>query len=643
MCGITGIVDIQGRPINEELVRQMTALLKHRGPDEEGIYRNEACQSTSSTNGCSVALGNRRLKVIDLEGGGQPLCNEQETIWITFNGEIYNYRELREELISRGYRFRTKSDTEVIVYAYEEYGPDCVHKFRGMFAFALWDERQQRLMLARDRLGKKPLVYALTDRQLIFASELRAILQHPAIERVPDYEAIHHYLTFWSIPAPWTAFRGVRKLPPANYLLYDASGCVLNQYWQLDVVNKLRITREEAIEEITSLLDESVKLRLNSDVPLGIFLSGGVDSSAIVAIASEQGKLPIKTFSIGFDESEFNELPHARRVAEQFNTKHFERLVKPDAAAVLPRLIEYYGEPFADSSALPTYYLAQMARQHVTVALNGDGGDEIFGGYYRHAAMQLVEIYHGIPSWIRQVLIKPASQIWPEQLSVKYLGLNINPKRFLRMADLPRAKRWERWTRLFSEASKRFLYTQDMNQNTRGVNSVDQLRNLFASLESVDGADAGIAVDTMLNLPSDLLVKMDIATMAHGLEARSPFLDHHLVEFVAGLPGQMKVRGMKSKVLLKDILRRYFPREHLNRTKQGFTVPLAAWLRGSLKDWMTDILSSSQATNRGVFRSHRVQDLVDSHLAGTEDHAHKLWALIVLEIWFDRFIDQNVP
>ncbi|MCM8811738.1 MAG: asparagine synthase (glutamine-hydrolyzing) [Candidatus Omnitrophica bacterium] len=639
MCGIAGIVDAAGGPVDKTLLRRMTSALAHRGPDAEGYYFNPAARLGSGQGQISAAFGHRRLKVIDLDAGIQPMGSPDESLWIVFNGEIYNYKELREELIARGRSFRTKSDTEVILQAYEEQGPDCVTRFRGMFAFALWDQKRQRLMLARDRLGKKPLVYTHQNGRLIFSSQMDSLLQHPDLKSRLDAAAIHHYLTFMCVPAPRTAFEGIRKLPPAHYALYDGRQLQITRYWNLNFHTKRKIQLDEAVCETQRLLEESVRLRLRSDVPLGVLLSGGVDSSAVVSIASRLANRRIKTFSIGFEESQFNELPHAGVVARRFNTDHREQIVRPDASSVIPTLVRQFGEPFADSSALPTYYLAEMARREVTVVLNGDGGDEAFGGYYRQLAMRLADCYGDLPAWLRRGLLDPVLGSWPDRLA--FANGRMSPKRFFQGASRPRAERWVSWIGLFSEEEKRRLYTPFMRTQTGAEDSAELMRLSFRGLEELDGVDAALAVDTSFYLPNDLLVKMDICSMAHGLEARSPLLDQVLLEFTASLPGRMKVPGRTLKFLLKETQKEFLPADHLNRPKQGFAIPVAQWFRDPLRQWLEGILLSDTANLHAYIRKEGIKTLVDQHTSGMKDHGHRLWALLMLELWLQQFIDER--
>ena len=620
MCGIAGVMDSGGHPIDPQILLRMTQTIRHRGPDGDGFYSNPKAQGRPGP-GPSAALGHRRLKVIDLATGDQPISNEDGTVWVVFNGEIYNYPDLRAELIQHGHRFRTQSDTEVIVHAYEQFGTECVNRFWGMFSFALWDERRQRGLLARDRLGKKPLVYAESAGCLIFASEIQALRAHPAVRRDINPEAIHHYLTFGSVPFPLSGFQGIAKLPPAHVLIYENGCSRLQRYWQPDFSTKRRIHTRQACHELIDLLEDAVRIRLRSDVPLGVFLSGGMDSSTVVALASRLGQ-KVRTFSIGFEESPYNELPFARTVARQFSTEHHEEIVRPDAAAILPDLVRHYGEPFADSSALPSYYLAQFAKRSVTVVLNGDGGDEAFGGYVRHLAMRWADRFYGPLS--RMGIRTRMENAGPGQRTFQ---------RFLQGAALPRAQRWTRWTGLLTEEEKRALYLPDMNEQTRHLNSVQLLEEIFQPLQALDGVDAACAADSAFYLPNDLLVKMDIATMAHGLEARSPLLDHRIVELMASLPSRMKIRGFTLKYLLKMSQKKVLADAIVQRPKQGFAVPISGWFRGPWKDWLKETLCASDAKIRRFLQPQQVQKLVELHTAGQRDVGHSLWALVMLELW----------
>ena len=604
----------------------MNEAIHHRGPDENGYYFNDG-----------VGLAMRRLAIIDLKSGQQPIPNADRTAWIVFNGEIYNYRELRKQLEDLGHHFETNSDTEAIVHAYDQYGTDCPKHLRGMFAFAIWDTRTRSLFLARDRVGKKPLLYANINGQLIFGSEFSALVLHPDVSRDVDYEAIHHYLSFICVPAPLTAYRAIRKLEPGHWLLWQNGEIKTERYWQLDFNKKIRITEEEAGERTVDLLREAVKVRLMSEVPLGAFLSGGIDSSAVVALMAQESSEQVKTFSIGFEEQDFSELHHAKRVAEHVGADHHEFVVRPNAMEILPTLVEHYGEPFADSSAIPSYYVSRETRRYVTVALNGDGGDECFAGYERYAAMNIAQTYANLPGPLRDGVIANIVKALPSRTSKR------NPitkaQRFLAAASLPPVDRYLRWTTAFDETAKINLYSDEMRDVTGGWRTAGFIEPWFAKVNGAGIVDASMLADTMTYLPNDLLVKMDIASMSVSLEARSPFLDHHLMEFAASLPENLKLRGLKTKYLLKRMLKRFVPQENLARRKMGFGVPIGYWFRNSMQPMLREALLSERALNRGLFKPDAVRSLVEQHVTHKLDHSHRLWTLLMLELWFQRFID----
>ena len=626
MCGIVGLVRNNGKAIDEQLLSRMCDAIRHRGPDDDGFYVNGP-----------VGLGMRRLAIIDLKSGKQPIHNQDRSSWIVFNGEIYNYLELREKLEKLGHTFYTNSDTEAIVHAYDQYGADCPKHLRGMFAFAIWNETNQELFLARDRVGKKPLLYAQIEGDLVFGSEFSSLLLHPQISRDVNLEALDHYLSFMCIPAPMTAYRAIRKLEPGNWLRWRKGEVTTERYWKPDFSKKLKIDEQEAGEQTVEILRDSVRCRLMSEVPLGAFLSGGIDSSAVVALMSQESSERIKTFSIGFDEQDFSELHHARRVAEHVGADHHEFVVRPDAVEVLPLLVEHYGEPYADSSAVPTYYVARETRKHVTVALNGDGGDESFAGYERYAAMQLAERYRKLPSFLRESVIQevvarvPASELGRGRVKAF--------KRFVQAASLPKVDRYMRWMSTFNSDLKTSLYSDSFRQELRGNQPVDLLRPWFAHVNGSGIVDAALQADIMTYLPNDLLVKVDIATMAVSLEARSPFLDHHLIEFAASLPEKFKLRGLTTKYLLKKILRKLLPSENLSRRKMGFGVPIGHWFRGTMQPFLREVLLSERAVSRGLFKPEVVRSLIDQHARSERDHSHQLWTFLMLELWFQRFID----
>ena len=624
MCGIAGVADLTGRAIDRDLVPAMCEAIRHRGPDEGGV---EALPRSPAGRRSAAVLGSRRLSIIDVAGGHQPLANEDGTVWVVMNGEIYNFQELRRDLEARGHRFATHSDTEVLVHLYEDRGPAFVAALEGMFALALWDERADRLILARDRFGKKPLVYAESRGRIVFASELQGLMLDSTIDRTVDLEALDYYLTHLAIPAPLTIYRGIRKVPPAHLLRWDRSGAHVERYWDLRYGPKRDITEDEACERIRHLMREAVRKRLISEVPLGAFLSGGVDSSGVVAHMAQLMDQPVKTFSIGFEEEDYNELPHARRVAAAFGCDHHEFIVKARAAEVLPILARHYGEPFADSSAIPSYYLSRMTRQHVTVALNGDGGDETFAGYGWQRAAGMAERWQRVPRAVRLTMAGAARALTPRSASRRTFLARVD--RFLQGVDRTRPDRYRAWAGFYDEPLKNRLVLPEAR--VRSVPGI--LDRLFDTYAELDAVDAALAVDTLFYLPTDLLVKMDIATMANSLEARSPLLDHHLVEFVARLPSRMKTRGGKSKYLLKKTLAGLVPRENLTRPKRGFSVPLAEWIRGELRELVSDHLLGRRFGEHGIFDQRVIASMLDAHQHRTVDYSHHLYILLMYELW----------
>ena len=626
MCGIVGLVRNDGKPIDEGLLARMNEAIRHRGPDEDGFYVNG-----------SVGLAMRRLAIIDLKSGQQPIHNSDRTAWIVFNGEIYNYLELREKLEKLGHTFYTNSDTEAIVHAYDQYGSDCPKHLRGMFAFAIWDERTQELFLARDRVGKKPLLYAEVNGQLVFGSEFSAILLHPDVSKEIRPEAIDCYLSFMCVPAPLTAYRAIKKLEPGHSLRWRKGELKTERYWQPDFSKKLDISEEEAGERAIEILRDAVKVRLMSEVPLGAFLSGGIDSSAVVALMSQESSEKVKTFSIGFEEQDFSELQHAKRIAEHVGADHHEFIVRPDAVEILPMLVEHYGEPYADSSAVPTYYVARETRRHVTVALNGDGGDESFAGYERYIAMGLTEKYRKVPAFFRESLIKEAVNRIPTS-PIRKSTVN-SAKRLLEVVSKPRVNRYMHWMSVFNEGLKEPLYSEAFREQTDRAFAASFLDTWFKKANGNGPVDTLLLTDLMTYLPNDLLVKVDIATMAVSLEARSPFLDHHVIEFAASLPERLKLRRLTTKYLLKKVLRRLLPAENLDRRKMGFGVPIGHWFRGKMQPFLREVVLSDKALRRGFFKPEVVKQLVEQHTRSERDYSHQLWTLLMLELWFLRFID----
>lgn len=635
VCGICGILYFdRGRPVSEDLLSRMTTVLKHRGPDDSGVW----------TEG-HVGLGLARLAIIDLSPlGHQPMSNEDGSVWITFNGEIYNFPELRQELLEKGHSFRSRTDTETILHLWEEEGEHCVERLRGMFAFAIWDGRKEALFLARDRLGKKPLFYAPLRDRLLFGSEIKAILQDPEFPREPDLEAIHHYLAYQSVPAPYCAFRGIRKLAPGHCLLYQRGQGEPRQYWRLSYRNQRDLKGPHAAEdlqrEIVERLREAVRIRLMSDVPLGAFLSGGVDSSMVVALMAGLMDQPVKTFSIGFAQEKYNELPYARKVAERYGTDHHEFIVTPDAQAIFPELVWHYNEPFADSSAIPTYYVAKMAREYVTVVLSGDGGDEDFAGYQR---------YEHHPEYTRRRHL-PASIWWPVPRPVRaWRAFGAGRSRWgttlarLRALSPRKLTYYYRITQ-FNEIYQAELYTPEFRRRLGDCYTVDLMLDRLRQSDATEELDTLLGLDLGLYLPDTLMTKMDIASMAHGLEVRAPMLDHPFVEFVAGIPSAWKLRdGHTSKYVFKQAAEPFLPAEVIQRSKMGFRVPIGEWFRNELREMVTDVLLSPRALQRGYFRREYVERMVSRHQRGEVAREELIWNLLMLELWHLMFIDETWP
>ena len=634
MGGIYGILGFKDKPIDKEILLRMGRVLKHRGPDDEGIYQSAVGSRQSAV---AVGLGHRRLSIIDLDTGHQPMSNEDGTIWLVFNGEIYNFKGLRTDLEKKGHKFFSRSDTEVIIHLYEEYGTDCLGFLRGMFALAIWDERKGRLFLARDRVGQKPLCYMEHKGQFIFASELKAILQVPGVAREVHPEAMHHYLTYQYVPAPLTMFKGIKKLPPAHFLTREKGQARIERYWKLSFRPGIVKSDKDGQERIVSLFEEAVKLCLISDVPLGAFLSGGIDSTAVVGMMTKLSSRPVKTFSIGFEDKAYNELRFARIAAKHFNTEHHEFIVRPEALKILPKLIWHYNEPFADSSAIPTYYVAERTREHVTVALNGDGGDESFAGYPRYQAVKLAEYYQRIPIRLREKLLGRLAEKLPSFAEAKTLRRRL--KRFLGAISLSPERRYARWISFFDNRMKEELYSSGMKRAAEGIDSFEHLEALYREADGPTFLDKTLYVDIMTYLPDDLLVKIDIATMANSLEARSPFLDHKLMEFAASLPSHLKLRGLTGKYILKKSLKELLPPAIRRRSKMGFGVPMSRWFRNELKSYLSEVLLSEASLKRGYFREDYIRQLLNEHGAGHSDHGNRLWALLNLELWQQMFID----
>lgn len=624
MCGIVGKVDFAGA-VDPDFVLRGCAAMHHRGPSSQGLW-----------DAHGVSIGMRRLAVVDVAGGDQPFFNEVGSVAVVMNGEIYNFQSLREQLLAQGHRFSSNCDAEVLVHLYEEHGERLTEHLRGMFAFAIWDARRSRLVLGRDRLGKKPLFWRREGDVVWFASEIVALLQDPAIPREPDAAAIVTYLNFGYVPDPMSAVAGVRKLEPATTLAFEASRKARERrYWQLEYEPKQLISPAEAEEEIQRLLWEATRLRLIGDVPLGAFLSGGVDSSAVVAAMASQTVDAVKTFSIGFGEADFDELRYARRVAEMYGTEHHEFVVEPHALAIMPKLARHYGEPFADPSAIPSFYLAEMTRRHVTVALNGDGGDESFAGYQRYAPA--AGRLQWLPHSLRQAFPPLARALGSSRSTT---GLRSRGQRFALQMALSDVDRYAYWLAVFNSSWLPSILAPEVRQALPWDRSGSPLiSDAWRRSRTVARVDRMMDVDIHTYLPGDLLVKMDIASMAYSLEARSPFLDHKLMEFAASLPVEMKLRGRAGKAILKSAMRGIVPDEVLDRPKMGFGVPLQQWFRGELRDLPEEVLGDPAARINRWVRPEIVRTLVSEHRASAADHSTRLWALLQLEFWHREVLE----
>jgi asparagine synthase (glutamine-hydrolysing) len=625
MCGIVGQLRPAGQRVAPDLVERMCAGLEHRGPDSRGVH----CEGRAG-------LGIQRLRVIDLSTGDQPIYNEDRSVVVVMNGEIYNYRELRDDLAARGHTLATKGDTEVIVHLYEEHGTDCVRHLHGMFAFALWDARRQLLMVARDRVGKKPMLYALRDGVLSFASEMQALLQDTEIPREVDHVALDRYLALGYVPAPLTALRDVRKLPPAHTLVMRDGKVTLERYWALDYAHKLDEPVEELCERIREGLLGATRRRLIADVPLGAFLSGGIDSSAVVAAMAQLSSEPVRTFSIGFDHEGFDELPHARQIARQFGTVHEEFQVRAEAIEVLPQIVRHHGEPFADSSAIPSFYLAELTRRHVTVALNGDGGDESFAGYQRYVANAVAGRLDRLPAPLRRALAAAGGRVADDG---DVSSVRNRVRRLAGGMALDAPARYARYVSWFDGAQRGALYSPGFAAAIGGADADDEIAVRWAAASGTSVVDRMLEVDAGSYLVDDLIAKVDIATMAHALEARSPFLDHQMMELAASIPSEYKVRGGEKKWILREALRPWLSSEILDRPKQGFSVPLSSWLRSDLQGWARDILLDPGSLGRGYFEPAAVNRLLDRHAAGADGDAKRIYALLMLELWHREFVD----
>ena len=627
MCGIAGFVDRwdsgQARPVEERaaILDSMCRIIEHRGPDDQGVTLDRG-----------VALGMRRLSIIDLAGGHQPISGEDGSVSIVYNGEIYNFHELKDRLEAAGHKFKTHCDTETVLHGYEEFGPDCLKDLRGMFAFAIWDAKNQVLFIARDRAGKKPLYYSVTRRgSLIFGSELKVLLQHPDVEREIDPKALDAYFTLGYIPDPYSIFKNVKKLPPGHYLTFSEGRLDVKQYWDFNFNPSESLREEDYLEELRFLLDESVRLRLISDVPLGAFLSGGIDSSTIVGLMARHSAQPVKTFSIGFHEDSYNELKYARMTAQKFGTDHHEFFVTPEICSVVDELAWFMDEPFADQATIPNYVVSKLAREHVKVVLSGDGGDELFAGYTRYIVAQNRASFDLIPKTLRQGL-GPLSKNLPHGTKGRNYLFNISLDPVSRYLDS---------VSTFTSLNRESLYTRDFRDLVGTEGYVSSLfRDLSAKVTTGEPLDRLLYIDSKTYLPGDILAKVDRTSMAVSLEARAPLLDHKLIEFVGQMPAKLKLSGLESKHLLKKAVADLVPHEILNRPKQGFGVPIQDWINRQLRSRIRESLTEPRSQQRGYVEPGYINVLLNEHERGRRDHSDGLWALFMLELWHRQFIDQ---
>lgn len=627
MCGIAGIVspDWTASELGSVL-EGMCEAIRHRGPDDDGFFVKDG-----------ISLGMRRLSIIDLSGGKQPISNETGDVTIVYNGEVYNYVELMQQLTDRGHQFKTACDTEVIVHMYEERGESCVDMLRGMFAFAIWDERRQKLFIARDRLGIKPLYYTIQNGALIFSSEIKAILQHPMVEPEMSTQALSDFLSLKYVPSPQTMFKNIHSLPPGHVLIWDEDGVRTRRYWDIPypASHNGRMREEEYTEQLEALLKESVRLRLRSDVPFGAFLSGGIDSSTVVALMSQILTEPVKTFSVGYDgDGEgFSELPYARMVATRFGTDHHEVLVRPqDFVTLAEKVVWHLDQPIADQAALATYMLSELAATKVKMVLTGEGGDELFAGYARYVGEKFAGLFHHIPRPVTNFALSVSKRI---------PGLR-RPKVALYALSLPDdVARMTNWFALFNYEMKCALLTDELQEELPNLTADTVFAEHLDRTHATDWLNRMLYVDTKLWLPDDLLARGDKMTMAASIEGRVPLLDHKVVEFAATLPPDLKLKGLKRKYLLKEVARKLLPSEIITRKKQGFPMPISIWFRNEAREFVRDVLAADTVARRGLFKPAFVQNLLDDHESGFADHGSLLWALINIELWQQMYLDQK--
>lgn len=628
MCGICGyIYSDRSKRHSEAVLKNMTATLSLRGPDDEGYYLKD-----------NAALGHRRLSIIDLSTGHQPMFNEDGSIVIVFNGEIYNFQDIKEALIKKGHVFKTHSDTEVIIHAYEEYGEDCLKLFNGMFAFALWDSKSQRLFLARDRFGKKPLYYAIFDNQFIFGSELKAILKHPSVRKEIDYNALSKYLAYEYIPAPLTIFKNIYKMESAQFMYVKDGVCKTNYYWDLTFKRYDNFDLKEAEARLVALLKESVRKRLISDVPIGVFLSGGMDSSSVVAMMAEMmAPKDIKTFSIGFKEKSYDESSDAKLIAEHFGTDHHEEILEPDTMLdIFPKILDLLDEPFADSSIIPTYLVSRFTRQHVKVALGGDGGDELLLGYSSFVAHRMQSYFSAVPDFMVRWPLEIFTKMIP--MSDKYMSLNFKGKRLLKGLSFPPEVRHQAWVGALvpEEQKKLFLPASGLDYDPLKV--YDTTGGYYRRAKEVEALEKAIYLYVKTYMTDDILTKVDRASMANSLEVRAPFLDTDFAEFTATIPCRFKLKGMTTKWILKDAMRDKLPKETLNKSKQGFAVPVGKWLKNDLKHLLLEAFDKDKIEREGIFDYGYIKNMLKEYTENKNDMRKEIWDLFMFELWYDRWM-----
>ena len=623
MCGIAGIYTKNGAEVDRRLLKQMCDLIRHRGPDDEGFYYHGP-----------IGMGMRRLSIIDLDGGKQPIHNEDQSVWIVLNGEIYNFLELAKSLKQKGHKFYTESDTEVIVHLYEEYGEASVNHLRGMFAFAIWDERRQKLLLARDRVGEKPLFYFTDGQRLVFGSEIKSLLKHHMVSKNIDLQAVDAYLSFLYVPAPRTIFENIKKLPPGHILVCDNEGIKIKKYWELHYQPDRSRSLDDLAEEFRQIFNEAVRLQMRSDVPVGALLSGGIDSSAVVAAMSRATNKPVETFTIvyGAKEHLFDESEPAGEIAGIFATNHHELQITPDVIGAIPKIIRSFDEPFADSSMIPNYFISELVRQHVTVALSGLGGDEVSAGYNRHLSLLLSQYYQRLPKIIRENLIANLAAKLPDAQKGGRFPERV--KQFIRGDRLPLDQRYLSYITFLDPEYKRRLYSSALLSQLNGHlgHEYDVYYNFAPDLDLLNRA---LFIDLKMYLPDDLLTLTDRMSMAHSLEVRVPFLDHILLEFMAKVPPEYKLKGLSKKYFLKHAFSTVLPQSILKRRKQGFSVPLALWFRDGLRQYVEQTLSRFRVERMGLLKYEGVASILDDHFQLRRNNHSQIWALLVLVHWYE--------